>query len=165
MAYPDGMQCDSTNDKRRDWASAQSLRFFIMEMASVRDVRDQKPEDRLRLALAMNMDLADRKRAFERVFALVPQVPANERDLVVAALLALGEKGLSEAEQKRLREELRQVSKMAQDLYRRQGGRPYRNGQGDAGGWRRRRADHALYGALARTNRRTAQADPPRYWA
>ncbi len=76
-----------------------------------------EPEDRLRLALSMNMDLVDRKQAFERVFALVPQVSANERDLVVAALLALGEKGLSEAEQKRLREELRQVSKMAQDLY------------------------------------------------
>ena len=76
-----------------------------------------EPEDRLRLALAMNMDLADRNRAFERLFALVPQVPEEGRDLVVAALLALGEKGLSEAEQKRLREELRQVSKMAQDLY------------------------------------------------
>ena len=76
-----------------------------------------EPEDRLRLALAMNMDLANRKQAFEHVLALVPQVPQDERDLVVAALLALGEKGLCEAEQKRLRGELRQVSKMAQDLY------------------------------------------------
>lgn len=75
-----------------------------------------EPEDRLRLALAMNMDLPDRRRAFERVLELVPQVPEEERDLVAAALFALGEKGLSEDEQKRLREGLKRVSKIAQEL-------------------------------------------------
>ena len=76
------------------------------------------PEDRLRLALAMSMDVRNHEKAFERVLSLVPKVPDEaERNLVVAALLALGEKGLSEIEQARLRKELRQVSKIAQDLY------------------------------------------------
>lgn len=75
-------------------------------------------EDRLRLALALTMEVRDRGRAFERVLELVPRVPDEaERDLVVAALLAFGDKGLGQEERKRLREELRQVSKIAQELY------------------------------------------------
>ncbi len=47
-----------------------------------------RPEDRLRLALAVNMDLRNHEQAFERILALVPKVPDEvERDLVVAALL------------------------------------------------------------------------------
>ena len=77
-----------------------------------------QPEDRLRLALAMSMDLRDRERAFERVLELVPRVPDEaERDLVVAALLALGDREYSLAERERLRKELSQVSRIAQELY------------------------------------------------
>ena len=50
--------------------------------------------------------------------ALVPAVPdAEERDLMVAAMLALGDKNLSAAQRARLRRELRRVSKIAEELY------------------------------------------------
>ncbi|MCL5063946.1 MAG: hypothetical protein M1600_02510, partial [Firmicutes bacterium] len=39
------------------------------------------------------------------------------RDLVVSAILVLGEAGLTEAQRTWIRKELRQVSKMAEELY------------------------------------------------
>ena len=79
---------------------------------------DWQAEDRLRLALAVNMRLHDPVQAFERLLTLVPQVPdEGERELVVAALLTVGEKGLADTQRDRLRKELRQVSKIAQELY------------------------------------------------
>ena|GEM_PF-596207 len=75
------------------------------------------PEDRLRLALALSMEVRDREQAFERVLALVPKVSdETERDLVVAALLTFGDKELGDAQRERLRKELRKVSKIAQEL-------------------------------------------------
>jgi predicted transposase/invertase (TIGR01784 family) len=64
------------------------------------------------------MRLHDPVQAFERLLTLVPQVPdEGERELVVAALLTVGEKGLADTQRDRLRKELRQVSKIAQELY------------------------------------------------
>ncbi|MHB1685016.1 MAG: RpnC/YadD family protein [Bacilli bacterium] len=78
---------------------------------------ERHPEDRLRLALALSMDVRDREQAFERVLALVPKVSDEvERDLVVAALLTFGDRELGDAQRERLRKELRKVSKIAQEL-------------------------------------------------
>ncbi len=75
-------------------------------------------EDRLRLALAVNMKLRNRNEAIERIVTLVNKVQGEEeRELVVAAILELGDKGLSEPERQRMRKELMRVSKMAQELY------------------------------------------------
>ncbi|MCL4520733.1 MAG: hypothetical protein M1415_03955 [Firmicutes bacterium] len=75
-------------------------------------------QDRLRLALALNMQVNQRSTALERVVSLVVAVPdAEERDLVVSAILVLGEAGLTEAQRTWIRKELRQVSKMAEELY------------------------------------------------
>ena len=48
---------------------------------------------------------------------LMPMLGEADRDLVVAALLALGDRELSDAQRERLKKELREVSKIAQDLY------------------------------------------------
>jgi len=75
-------------------------------------------QDRLRLALALNMHVDQRSTALERVVSLVVAVPdAEERDLVVSAILVLGEAGLTDAQRTWIRKELRQVSKMAEELY------------------------------------------------
>ncbi|WP_229776375.1 hypothetical protein [Alicyclobacillus cellulosilyticus] len=77
-----------------------------------------EPGDRLRLALAMNMNVHDEARAFERVLALIPAVPdETERDLVTSAILALGDQTLNDVQRALLRRELRKVSKIAQELY------------------------------------------------
>ncbi|WP_229776310.1 hypothetical protein [Alicyclobacillus cellulosilyticus] len=77
-----------------------------------------EPGDRLRLALAMNMHVRDEGQAFERVLALIPAVPdETERDLVVSAILALGDQTLDEAQRTRLKRELRKVSKIVEELY------------------------------------------------
>ncbi|GGJ04876.1 hypothetical protein GCM10010885_12530 [Alicyclobacillus cellulosilyticus] len=77
-----------------------------------------EPGDRLRLALAMNMRVRDETRAFERLLALIPAVPDEaERDLVISAILALGDQTLEEAQRARLREELKKVSKIVEELY------------------------------------------------
>ncbi|MDI9259609.1 hypothetical protein [Alicyclobacillus sendaiensis] len=74
--------------------------------------------DRLRLGLALNMRTDDQVKAFERVRQLVPQVPDEvERDLVVSAILVLGDQGLTEEQRTQLRKELRTVSKLAEELY------------------------------------------------
>ncbi|WP_234969431.1 RpnC/YadD family protein [Alicyclobacillus vulcanalis] len=77
-----------------------------------------EPSDRIRLGLALNMRLVDQNRAFDRVRELIPQVPDEaERDLVVSAILVLGDQGLTEEQRAVLRKELRRVSKLAEELY------------------------------------------------
>lgn len=77
-----------------------------------------EPQDRLRLALALNMKVQDVSAVFERVLELVPAVPdESERDLVVSAILALGEHALNEQQRIRIRGELRKVSRIADELY------------------------------------------------
>ena len=77
-----------------------------------------EPGDRLRLGLALNMRTDDQVRAFERVRQLIPQVPNEiERDLVVSAILVLGDQGLTEEQRMQLRKELRTVSRLAEELY------------------------------------------------
>lgn len=77
-----------------------------------------EPSDRMRLGLALNMRLEDQDKAFARVRELIPQVPdETERDLVVSAILVLGDQGLTEEQRALLRKELRKVSKLAEELY------------------------------------------------
>ncbi|MCL6577697.1 hypothetical protein [Kyrpidia sp.] len=77
-----------------------------------------EPGDRLRLALALNMNVRSVSTAFERVLELVPAVPdETERDLVVSAILALGDQSLNDQQRTRLRKELRKVSKIVEELY------------------------------------------------
>ncbi|WP_206886410.1 hypothetical protein [Alicyclobacillus mali (ex Roth et al. 2021)] len=77
-----------------------------------------EPSDRIRLGLALNMRLEDQDKAFARVRELIPQVPdETERDLVVSAILVLGDQGLTEEQRALLRKELRKVSKLAEELY------------------------------------------------
>lgn len=77
-----------------------------------------EPGDRLRLALALNMCVRDIPAAFQRVVRLVPSVPDDtERDLVVSAILALGDKSLNDQQRLFLRKELQKVSKIAEELY------------------------------------------------
>ncbi|MDA8204666.1 MAG: hypothetical protein M0Z36_01255 [Thermaerobacter sp.] len=74
--------------------------------------------DRLRLAWALSMHVRDVRAAFDRVLSLISTVrDADERDLVVAAMLALGDRNLSLAQRTTLRRELRRMSKLADDLY------------------------------------------------
>lgn len=77
-----------------------------------------EPSDRIRLGLALNMRLESQEKTFERVRELIPQVPdETERDLVVSAILVLGDQGLTEEQRAQLRKELRNVSKLAEELY------------------------------------------------
>ncbi|AEJ42184.1 hypothetical protein [Alicyclobacillus acidocaldarius] len=77
-----------------------------------------EPRDRLRLALAMNMRLSDPSRAFDRVLSLIPQVRnPSERELVVSALLTLGEQALSEEQRLRLRRELRNMYRLIDEIF------------------------------------------------
>ena len=98
-------------------------------------------KDRLRLALALNMHVDQMSTALEQVASLISQVPdPDERDLVVSAVLVLGEKGLTEAQQIWLRKELRQVSKMVEELMKegREEGRQEGRQEGREEGERRR---------------------------
>ena len=64
------------------------------------------------------MHVRDVRAAFDRVLSLISTVrDADERDLVVAAMLALGDRNLSLAQRTTLRRELRRMSKLADDLY------------------------------------------------
>jgi len=75
-------------------------------------------QDRLRLALALNMHVDQPSTAMQRVVSLVAAIPdPEERDLVVSAILVLGETGLTDTQRTWIRKELRQVSKMAEELY------------------------------------------------
>lgn len=77
-----------------------------------------EPSDRIRQGLALNMRLESQEKTFERVRELIPQVPdETERDLVVSAILVLGDQGLTEEQRAQLRKELRNVSKLAEELY------------------------------------------------
>lgn len=77
-----------------------------------------EPRDRVRLALAMNMRLENPAGAFERVLSLIPQVrDENERELVVSALLTLGEQALSEEQRLRLRKELRTMYRLIDEIF------------------------------------------------
>ncbi|SIS73687.1 conserved hypothetical protein (putative transposase or invertase) [Alicyclobacillus vulcanalis] len=70
------------------------------------------------LGLALNMRLESQEKTFERVRELIPRVPdETERDLVVSAILVLGDQGLTEEQRAQLRKELRNVSKLAEELY------------------------------------------------
>ncbi len=74
---------------------------------------DWEPKDRIKLALALCMDVKEREHAFARVLDLVPKVKdETERDLVIAAILSLADKNLSETERIRLQKELRNMSKI-----------------------------------------------------
>jgi len=82
-------------------------------------VHEWTPEDRWRLALAMNMKFAKRSReeAVESVLRLVQLIPAQqERDFVVAGILSLTERVLTESERVRVRRELVQVSQIAKEI-------------------------------------------------
>ncbi|MDP9729339.1 hypothetical protein FY534_13740 (plasmid) [Alicyclobacillus sp. TC] len=77
-----------------------------------------EPGDRMRLSLALNMRLENQDKAFDRVRKLIPQVKdETERDLVISAILVLGDQGLTEKQRAQLRKELRKVSKLAEELY------------------------------------------------
>ncbi|GGJ06834.1 hypothetical protein GCM10010885_14940 [Alicyclobacillus cellulosilyticus] len=77
-----------------------------------------EPEDRLRLALAMNMQVRDHHQAFDRVLALAAMVSDDiERDLVVSAMLTFADQALDETQRLRLRRELRRVSKLVEELF------------------------------------------------
>jgi len=77
-----------------------------------------EPRDRLRLALAMNMRLSDPLRAFDRVLSLIPEVrDPSERELVVSALLTIGEQALSEEQRLRLRRELRNMYRLVDEIF------------------------------------------------
>ncbi|MCL6516977.1 MAG: hypothetical protein K6T67_08530 [Alicyclobacillus sp.] len=85
-----------------------------------RHVREDRwdPADRLRLALALSMNVEDVSTAFDRVLHLIPAVPDDtERDLVASAILVMGEQSLNEDQRIRLRKELMKVSRMLQELY------------------------------------------------
>ncbi len=71
-----------------------------------------EPQDRLRLALALCMGACDRRALFGQTLALLPQVPADELDLVTAAMMALAEPQLTHDEMDRLIKELTKVSKI-----------------------------------------------------
>lgn len=77
------------------------------------------PEDRWRLALAMNMRFTKRSReeAVESVLRLVRSIAVQqERDFVVAGILSLTERVLTESERIRVRRELVQVSQIAKEI-------------------------------------------------
>lgn len=72
-----------------------------------------EPEDRLRLALALGMQVTDRSALLRQMLELISQVPQpEERDLVTAAVLALAERALTDEEIYILERELRTVSKI-----------------------------------------------------
>ncbi|SIS85684.1 RpnC/YadD family protein [Alicyclobacillus vulcanalis] len=74
--------------------------------------------DRLRLALALNMRLGNPQQAFDRVLSLVGQVQdEEERELVVSALLTLGDQALSDEERIRLRKELRRMYRLIDEIF------------------------------------------------
>ncbi len=78
-----------------------------------------EPPDRLRLALALNMHFSDRTDVLNTVLTLVSAVPSmTERDLVVSAMIILGNYALTGAERTRLRKELRKMSTIAEELLR-----------------------------------------------
>ena len=72
-----------------------------------------EPADRLRLALAFGMQTDNRRGVFSQALDLIQHVPsANEADLVVAAVLALSERTLTDEEMRLLERELSNVSKI-----------------------------------------------------
>lgn len=78
-----------------------------------------EPPDRLRLALALNMHFSDRTDVLNTVLTLVSAIPSmTERDLVVSAMIILGNYALTDAERTRLRKELRKMSTIAEELLR-----------------------------------------------
>lgn len=81
---------------------------------------DWAPQDRFRLALALNMQFIrpTRAEAFDTVINLVERVPnERERDAVAAAILALTERTLTNEERIRMEEELIHMSKMAEEIH------------------------------------------------
>ncbi|WP_347401694.1 hypothetical protein [Alicyclobacillus mali (ex Roth et al. 2021)] len=81
-------------------------------------VRRWEPADRLRLGLALSMRVEDRHQAMARVLNLLPRVPDDEeRELVASAVLAFGDRALSDEDRRKLRKELKNVFRMAEELY------------------------------------------------
>ncbi|WP_236011658.1 hypothetical protein [Alicyclobacillus fructus] len=77
-----------------------------------------EPADRLRLGLALSMRVEDRHQAMVRVLNLLPPVPDDEeRELVASAVLAFGDRALSDEDRRKLRKELKNVFRMAEELY------------------------------------------------
>lgn len=77
------------------------------------------PADRWRLSLALTMKLTRRSRpeALDAMLDLLHQVPdEQERNFVVAGILGLTERILTDAEHIRLRKELMQMSRLAKEI-------------------------------------------------
>ena len=85
------------------------------------DAQEWTPEDRWRLALAMNMRFTQRshEEAFGTVLKLVKRLSdEQERDFVVAGILGLTERVLTQSEQNRIRQELIEVSRIAKEIHK-----------------------------------------------